>query len=63
MYTQMGAYMETHHHGNASKKGTHKTNLMSYSLTLKLKRQNSNHFHINGRSAGGGGRVFLILVS
>ena len=28
MYTQMGAYMETHHHGNALKKGTHKTNLI-----------------------------------
>ena len=33
MYTQMGA-METHHHGNTSKKGTHKTNLMSSSLNL-----------------------------
>ena len=43
--------METPQHGNASKKQNHKTNLMSSSLNLKLKRLYSNDFHSHGRSA------------
>ena len=42
---------ETAQHGNASKKQNHKTNLMSSSLNLKLKRLYSNDFHSHGRSA------------
>ena len=42
--------METPQHGNASKKQNHKTNLMSSSLNLKLKRLYSNDFHSHGRS-------------
>ena len=37
--------METPQHGIASKKQNHKTNLMSFSLNLKLKRLYSNDFH------------------
>ena len=36
---------ETTQHGNASKKQNHKTNLMSSSLNLKLKRLYSSDFH------------------
>ena len=42
---------ETTQHGNASKKQNHKTNLMSSSLNLKLKRLYSTDFHSHGRSA------------
>ena len=35
--------METTQHGNASKKQNHKTNLMSSSLNLKLKRLYSKY--------------------
>ena len=42
---------ETSHHGNASKKRTHKTILMSSSINSKLKRLYSKDFHRNGRSA------------
>ena len=35
---------ETSHYGNASKKRTHKNNLMFSSLNLKLKGLNSNDF-------------------
>ena len=46
-----GCNMETPQHGNVSKKLTHKTNLMSSSLNLKLKRLYSTDFHSHGRSA------------
>ena len=38
---------ETTQHGNASKKQNHKTNLMSSSLDLKLKRLYSTDFNLN----------------
>ena len=37
-------------HGNASKKQNHKTNLMSSSLNLKLKRLYSTDFHSHGQT-------------
>ena len=42
---------ETPQQENASKKNNHKTNLMSSSLNLKLKRLYSNDFQSQGRSA------------
>ena len=42
---------ETPQHGNASKKQNHKTNLMSSSLNLKLKRLYSKAFNSHGGSA------------
>ena len=42
---------ETTQHGNASKKQNHKTNLMSSSLNLKLRRLYSTDFHSHGHSA------------